>query len=177
MPQLPVPTNPPTCHPRLPRPATCAAPSRPGPAHLSAVPPPEARRLLWKGHHASALTAAQCACTLCSRLKDWSKMQRLLSLPPEASWCPHGDQRSPHTSCEGGGGGGAPGGEGGRHCHGQRQYHQSVCTHTCTPSLPAWMMPTRTCPDLRRLAPPVRTPRPAPTARPLPRRRRTCNAH
>ena len=31
----------------------------------SAVPPPEASRLAWKGHHASALTAAVCAVILC----------------------------------------------------------------------------------------------------------------
>ena len=31
----------------------------------SAVPPPEASRLAWKGHHASALTAAACAVILC----------------------------------------------------------------------------------------------------------------
>lgn len=32
----------------------------------SAVPPPEASRLDWKGHHASALTAAACAVILCT---------------------------------------------------------------------------------------------------------------
>ena len=31
----------------------------------SAVPPPEASRLDWKGHHARAFTAAACAVILC----------------------------------------------------------------------------------------------------------------
>ena len=36
--------------------------------HRSAVPPPDASRLLWNGHHASALTAALCSSSRCRYL-------------------------------------------------------------------------------------------------------------
>ena len=59
---------------------------------------PEARA--WKGHHASALTAAQCAVRRwAGREVSASQMCSTLSLPPLASCAPLGDHLSPHTSC------------------------------------------------------------------------------
>ena len=97
--------------------------------HLSAVPPPDARRPDLCGHHESAFTAAQCCEKRCSgtevSVRAWSsvspaaaalesaaadQMQILLSLPPDARSCPSWDHSSPHTwwGCEfvkmGGGG-------------------------------------------------------------------------
>ncbi len=37
--------------------------------------------------------------TLFVRRKDVSWMASMLSLPPDASCCPHGDHAMPHTSC------------------------------------------------------------------------------
>lgn len=68
----------------------------------SAVPPPEASTLDWKGHHASALTAAVCSLNLCrcldDRLLGGSQTHTRLSLPPLASRFPEPDHLSPHTS-------------------------------------------------------------------------------
>lgn len=52
----------------------------------SAVPPPVASRLAWKGHQARALTAAWCAVMRCdARSLAASQIISRLSLPPEAS--------------------------------------------------------------------------------------------
>ena len=56
-------------------------------------------QLTWKGHHASALTAAWCALILCRSLRLASCMHRMLSLPPLASCPPQCDHFSPQTSC------------------------------------------------------------------------------
>ncbi len=65
----------------------------------SAVPPPEASRLAWKGHQARALTAAWCP----NRVRTGSRPPSsqtcsLLSLPPEARCWPLGDHFKPQTS-------------------------------------------------------------------------------
>lgn len=66
----------------------------------SAVPPPEASRLDWKGHHASALTAAVCAVKRCRGAPPAAPHTcSRLSLPPLASCAPLGDHFRPHTSC------------------------------------------------------------------------------
>mmetsp|Transcript_18353 Transcript_18353/g.58532 ORF Transcript_18353/g.58532 Transcript_18353/m.58532 type:complete len:203 (-) Transcript_18353:704-1312(-) len=69
--------------------------------HRSAVPPPEASRPDWCGDHAIAFTAAQCSPKRQrgSERRLASQTSNLLSLPPEASCRPSGDQRRPHTSC------------------------------------------------------------------------------
>ena len=56
-------------------------------------------QLTWKGHHASALTAAWCALILCRSRRLASCMHRMLSLPPLASCPPQCDHFSPQTSC------------------------------------------------------------------------------
>ena len=80
----------------------------------SAVPPPEARTLRWKGHQASALTAAQWSvmtwrgawvrpsalpAPAAALLPRASQRQSMLSLPPEARVVPSWFQARPHTSC------------------------------------------------------------------------------
>lgn len=67
----------------------------------SAVPPPEASTLCRKGHHAKALTAAQCRSMERRGVRLTLASHRLsrLSLPPEASWPPCGDHWRPQTSC------------------------------------------------------------------------------
>ena len=74
--------------------------------HRSPPPPPEASKLPWKGHHASAFTAAVWSSILWSHCvgefedaEDLSQMCSKLSLPPLASCCPEADHFSPHTSC------------------------------------------------------------------------------
>jgi hypothetical protein len=69
----------------------------------SAVPPPDASKLAWKGHQANALTAAWWFSSLCRWTADdaeaaASQMWRRLSFPPLASWWPEGDHLRPHTS-------------------------------------------------------------------------------
>lgn len=80
--------------------------------HRSAVPPPEASRCDWKGHHARALTAAWCSskrwrhgvdgCSVedipADDMTDTSQMWRRLSLPPLASCWPDGAHLRPQTS-------------------------------------------------------------------------------
>lgn len=68
--------------------------------HLSAVPPPLARRPCWCGDHVIALTAARWLENLPagSKLLWTDQTYSLLSLPPEASYCSSKDHLSPHTS-------------------------------------------------------------------------------
>lgn len=68
--------------------------------HLSFVPPPEANKLLSRGHQANALTAALCSLNTYLGLlaKFISQMLRVLSLEPLASWVPSKDHLSPQTS-------------------------------------------------------------------------------
>ena len=73
---------------------------------LSSPPPPEASKLLWKGHQARAFTADVCSSSLWSHCVaafedaiDLSHMNRRLSLPPLANCRPEGDHLSPQTSC------------------------------------------------------------------------------
>jgi len=73
--------------------------------HRSFPPPPEASKLLWKGHQARALTAALWSSSLWSHwvveledAMDWSQMWRRLSLPPLASCRPEDDHFRPQTS-------------------------------------------------------------------------------
>ena len=72
---------------------------------LSKPPPPDAKRLFWKGHHAKAFTAAQCSSNLCRYWEEelWdamllSQMYSRLSLPPLASCLPEEDHFNPQTS-------------------------------------------------------------------------------
>mmetsp|Transcript_26700 Transcript_26700/g.70120 ORF Transcript_26700/g.70120 Transcript_26700/m.70120 type:complete len:238 (+) Transcript_26700:938-1651(+) len=74
----------------------------------SAVPPPEASSCAWCGDHASALTAAwwcvmrwrgACDAPWLPSAEARSQMHSRLSLPPDASCEPEGDQRSPQISC------------------------------------------------------------------------------
>lgn len=72
--------------------------------HMSAPPPPEARRLLWKGHQARAFTAALWSSSLWSHCIgefeeaiDLSHMKRRLSFPPLANCWPEADHFSPQT--------------------------------------------------------------------------------
>ena len=74
--------------------------------HLSSPPPPEASKLLWKGHQARAFIADVCSSSLWSHSVaafedaiDLSHMNRRLSLPPLANCRPEGDHLSPQTSC------------------------------------------------------------------------------
>lgn len=66
--------------------------------HLSAVPPPDARRPCWCGDHAIALTAAVCSVSLnigcCER---WFHTSSWLSFPPDASSRSSCDHFSPQT--------------------------------------------------------------------------------
>ena len=73
--------------------------------HRSFDPPPEASKLLWKGHQARALTAALWSSSLWSHWVaeledaiDLSQMWRRLSVPPLASCGPVGDHFRPQTS-------------------------------------------------------------------------------
>lgn len=68
--------------------------------HLSAVPPPLARRPLVWGDQAKALTAAKCEVNLQtgSLLFYCYHTRSLLSFPPDASCCSSYDHFSPHTS-------------------------------------------------------------------------------
>ncbi len=75
----------------------------------SAVPPPEASKLLWNGHHAKAFTAAWWSSKRWRYgLGPWidpaapaaaSQIWTRLSFPPLASCWPVGDHFSPHISC------------------------------------------------------------------------------
>ena len=66
---------------------------------LSAVPPPEASKFAWKGHHDSALTAAWCLLMVnLAWLRLDSQMLSTLSLPPEASCVDWGHHLRPQTS-------------------------------------------------------------------------------
>jgi hypothetical protein len=64
----------------------------------SSVPPPVARVELCHGHHAIALTAAECEVYLCTLRPAASHTLTTLSLPPLARYLPSGDHRNPHTS-------------------------------------------------------------------------------
>ena len=74
--------------------------------HRSAVPPPEARRLFWKGDHARAFTAAWwpsnlnkgIVASLDEVVAATSHMFNRLSLPPLASCWPECDHLRPQTS-------------------------------------------------------------------------------
>ena len=73
---------------------------------LSFPPPPEASRLLWKGHQARAFTAAVWSSSLWSQCLgefeeaiNLSHMKRRLSFPPLANCWPEADHFNPQTSC------------------------------------------------------------------------------
>jgi len=66
--------------------------------HLSAVPPPDARRPCWCGDHAIALTAAVCSVKRNTGCCDrWFQTSSWLSFPPEASSRSSCDHFSPQT--------------------------------------------------------------------------------
>jgi hypothetical protein len=68
--------------------------------HLSAVPPPVARRPAWFGFHAIALTAAWCSLNFYCGVWDLRfHIMSLLSFPPLANCVPSNDHLSPHISC------------------------------------------------------------------------------
>lgn len=69
--------------------------------HLSAVPPPEAKRPFWWGLHPIALTAAVCSENLTRGCSPFYRLHtiNLLSLPPDASCVSSNDHLKPHTSC------------------------------------------------------------------------------
>lgn len=69
--------------------------------HLSAVPPPLAKRPCWCGDQAMALTAARWLLNLPAG-SSWlwtDQTFNLLSFPPEASCCSSNDHFNPQTSC------------------------------------------------------------------------------
>lgn len=67
--------------------------------HLSAVPPPVAKRPFWFGFHAIAFTAAWCSLNFAWALSEcWFQIISLLSFPPLASCWPSKDHLRPHTS-------------------------------------------------------------------------------
>jgi hypothetical protein len=66
--------------------------------HLSAVPPPDARRPCWCGDHAIALTAAVCCVSRNTGCCDrWFHTNSWLSFPPEASSRSSCDHLRPQT--------------------------------------------------------------------------------